>query len=156
MDFTTSPPSSTSSTPTTSIGWPSPTSSLSSSPRSISSSQPHNLICAFPSWPTGPSLHRTPFTSSAPSAFISDADLFPDELLDESFAGPLLREAPAPPRAIPLAALPLAPLYAQAKPKKQRPAGQAQEPKQRRGSRKARRTSKPMTPISESPEAPSE
>ncbi|KAF1963457.1 hypothetical protein CC80DRAFT_6082 [Byssothecium circinans] len=41
--------------------------------------------CAFPGWPTGPSL-----TSPERGAFISDMDLSPDE--------PILREAPEPPR----------------------------------------------------------
>ncbi|EOA81796.1 uncharacterized protein SETTUDRAFT_23051 [Exserohilum turcica Et28A] len=97
--------------------------------------------CAYPSWPTGPSLdHRSP-----PSSYISDADLFGEDF-DDDFACPLLEEAPAPPRVPPMAqAFPiLPPLYAQKKPKTER----------RRSSsgRKQRRTSKPMTPIAESPE----
>jgi len=64
-------------------------------------------------------------------------------MLDDDHSGPLLQEAPAPPRQPPMAqAFPvLPPLYAE-KPKKRRTS-----------SRKQRRTSKPMSPISESPEA---
>jgi len=142
--FTSSPSSSASSSPI-SIGWPSQSStSLASSysRREISSSS-KSMTCAFPSWPTGPSL--SPFHTSAPSSFISDADLFPDDLLDGEADVPLLEEAPAPPREIPLpVAMPLLPLYAPEKPKKQR----------RRSSNKKRRSSKPMTPIAESPEVP--
>ncbi|KAL6169095.1 hypothetical protein ACJQWK_05455 [Exserohilum turcicum] len=83
--------------------------------------------------------------SSPPSSYISDADLFGEDF-DDDFACPLLEEAPAPPRVPPMAqAFPiLPPLYAQKKPKTER----------RRSSsgRKQRRTSKPMTPIAESPE----
>ena len=107
---------------------------------STSSCSSRGSSCAYPSWPTGPSLdHR-----SAPSSYISDADLFGEDF-DDEFACPFLEEAPAPPRAYPMAqALPiLPPLYAQKKPKTER---------RRSSGRKQRRTSKPMTPISESPE----
>ncbi|KAF2003260.1 hypothetical protein P154DRAFT_520211, partial [Amniculicola lignicola CBS 123094] len=94
--------------------------------------------CAYPSWPTGPSLGEY---SSAPSSYISDEDLFGDE-----FDTPYLQEAPAPPRERPIGqACPiLPPLYAPEKPKKQ-------EQRRRSSGRKQRRSSKPMTPIAESP-----
>ena len=109
--------------------------------RSVSAAEyrKQDSICACPSWPTGPSLdHR-----SAPSSYISDADLFGEDF-DDDFACPFLDKAPAPPRVYPMAqAMPvLPPLYAPKKPKSER----------RRSSGKQRRTSKPMTPISESPE----
>lgn len=144
MDFNTSPSSSATSSPI-SIGWPSPSSPLDYSSRRESISA-NGMTCAFPSWPKGPSLgFNTPFRTSAPSAFISDADLFGDEFLDG--ATPLLQEAPAPPRDIPFpaAAVPLAPLYAHEKPKKTQ---------RRRSSNKKRRPSKPMSPIAEGPELP--
>ncbi|KAE9986968.1 hypothetical protein EG328_004100 [Venturia inaequalis] len=100
--------------------------------------------CAFPSWPTGPALsqYTTTSASRAPSAFISDADLFLDDLLDGE--APFLHEAPALPRDIPLpaTAIPLQPLFAQPKLKKR---------SRRRSSAKKIR-SKPMLPIAESPE----
>jgi len=91
------------------------------------------MACAFPSWKT-----------TAPNSFISDEDLFFDDLLDGQT--PFLSEAPAPPRDVfaPVA-VPLLPLFAPEKPKKQQ---------RRRSSGKKRRSSKPMTPISESPEVP--
>jgi len=144
MDFGSSPSSSASSSPI-SIGWPSASSTSSSfyTGRSISSSS-KSMTCAFPSWPTGPSL--SPFHTSAPTAFISDADLFFDDLLDGETNVPLLHEAPPPPRDVPLpaAAMPLQPLFAPEKAKKPR----------RRSSGKKRRSSKPMTPIAESLEVP--
>ena len=93
--------------------------------------------CAYPSWPTGKSLEYR----STPSSFISDEDLFGDDIEDC-----ILHEAPAPPRQPPMAqAFPLLPpLYAAEKPKKQR---------RRSSGRKQRRPSKPMSVISESPEA---
>jgi len=125
-----------------SIGFPSPTDSILSSFDQDSISGRGNT-CAYPCWPSGDRL-TTSWGSSAPSSFISDADLFPEDL-DEASPGPYLHEAPEPPRQIPLAGpLPLPPLYAQAKPKKQR----------RRSSRKLKHPTKPMTPISESPETP--
>ncbi|QDS74322.1 hypothetical protein FKW77_004180 [Venturia effusa] len=139
MNFSYSPSSSASSSPI-SIGWPSPSGSESSSPRSIPAASKSNMACAYPSWPTGPAL--SPYTTGAPSAFISDEDLFLDELLDGE--APFLREAPAPPRDIPLPAMPLQPLFAQPKPKK--------ESRRRSSAKKVRRTSKPMSPIAESPE----
>ncbi|RYN47855.1 hypothetical protein AA0118_g12034 [Alternaria tenuissima] len=116
----------------------SPTSSLYSN-YSTEASSSRGSTCAYPSWPTGPSLdHR-----SSPSSYISDADLFGEDF-DDDFACPFLDKAPAPPRVYPMAqAMPvLPPLYAPKKPKSER----------RRSSGKQRRTSKPMTPISESPE----
>jgi len=146
MEYNSSPSSSATSSPI-SIGWPSPSTPLDSysgrSASSSSSSSTSAMTCAFPSWPTGPSLGH--FHTSAPSAFISDEDLFPEELLDGMTYVPLFSEAPAPPRQVPFpAAMPLQPLYAHEKPKKQR----------RRSSNKKRRPSKPMTPIAESPEMP--
>ena len=95
--------------------------------------------CAYPSWPTGPSLdHR-----SAPSSYISDADLFGEDF-DDDFACPFLDKAPAPPRVYPIAqAMPvLPPLYA---PKKFKSSRQRSKSKQRH-------TSNPMEPIPESSE----
>ncbi|CAA9958720.1 hypothetical protein CFE70_002230 [Pyrenophora teres f. teres 0-1] len=121
----------------------SPTTSLTTSLYSNFSTQTSSSrgsTCAYPSWPTGPHLdHRSP-----PSSYISDADLFGEDF-DDEFACPFLEEAPAPPRTYPIAqAVPiLPPLYAQKKPKTER---------RRSSGRKQRRTSKPMTPISESPE----
>ncbi|KAF2813340.1 uncharacterized protein BDZ99DRAFT_474016 [Mytilinidion resinicola] len=111
-----------------------------------STSSSRGSTCAYPSWPTGKSLNA--FHTSAPSAFISDSDLFGDDVDDESglITPPLLHEAPAPPRQLPLGqAFPLLPLYASEKPKSKR---------RRSSGRKQRRPSKPMTPISESPETP--
>lgn len=117
----------------------SPTSSLYSNYSSDSTSS-RGSSCAYPSWPTGSSLEYR----STPSSYISDADLFGDDL-DDDLACPFLSEAPAPPRVPPMAqAFPiLPPLYAPKKPKSER---------RRSSGRKQRRTSKPMTPISESPE----
>ncbi|KAF2842230.1 hypothetical protein M501DRAFT_998485, partial [Patellaria atrata CBS 101060] len=109
------------------------------------SSSTKGSSCAFPSWPMGNSLGS--FRSTAPSAFISDADLFTDDLLADLDINsvPVLQEAPAMPRQPrqPVA-MPLLPLYASEKSKKSR----------RKSSRKQRRPSKPMPPISESPETP--
>ncbi|OCK78906.1 hypothetical protein K432DRAFT_81276 [Lepidopterella palustris CBS 459.81] len=143
MHFETSPQSSPSSKPI-SIGTMASPQSLFGSNQDVTPSS-RGSTCAYPSWPTGNSLA---FRTSAPSSFISDLDLFPEDLDEESGFGyaPLLHEAPAPPRQPPLAqAFPLLPLYASEKPKKQR---------RRSSGRKQRRPSKPMTPISESPEAP--
>jgi hypothetical protein len=116
----------------------SPTSSLYSNYPAESSSR-RGSSCAYPSWPTGPKLD---YRNTA-SSFISDADLFGDDCDDDSYC-PLLDRAPPPPRVPPMTqAFPiLPPLYANKKPKTQR----------RRSSEKQRRSSKPMTPISESPE----
>jgi hypothetical protein len=116
----------------------SPTGSLYSN-YSTDSNSSRGSSCAYPSWPTGLSLDR----HSAPSSYISDADLFGEDF-DDEFSCPFLEEAPAPPRVPPMAqAFPiLPPLYAPKKSKTER----------RRSSGKQRRTSKPMTPISESPE----
>ncbi|EON67407.1 hypothetical protein W97_06660 [Coniosporium apollinis CBS 100218] len=134
-------PSTSPSTPI-SIGFQtgSPVNTYQSSPSSQA------LSCAFPSWPTGSSLGRSSlggFGSSAPSSFISDLDLIPDDLLDELDTSiPLLDAPPPPPREYLAVAAPLLPLY-------------ASKPKQRRrSSRKERRPSKPMSPINESPETP--
>ncbi|KAI9713243.1 MAG: hypothetical protein M1820_001229 [Bogoriella megaspora] len=107
---------------------------------SISSSGPS---CAFPSWPTGKSLFSLP--QRAPSAFVSDEDLFPVEFDDEADtrSATILREAPAPPRERPYPAA--APVFRPAPPKQEKK-------KRRRSSTKQRRGSKPMTPITESPE----
>ncbi|KAF4534251.1 hypothetical protein BFW01_g11990 [Lasiodiplodia theobromae] len=118
-------------------------SSFSSSPRDISGSSPAGYSCAYPSWPTGNSFGSGVYRNNTPSSYISDEDLFGDDLLGGS---PFLEEAPAPPRIpqMPQVAQPLLPLYAT--PKKSR------QP----SSKKQRRPSKPMSPISESPEKPAE
>lgn len=117
----------------------SPTGSICSNYTVESNSRP-GLSCAYPSWPSGSSLFRSggSISSSNPSSFISDEDLFG---FDDCH---YLTEAPAPPRQPPMAqAFPvLPPLYAQKKPKSER----------RSSGKKSRRTSKPMSPISESPE----
>ncbi|KAH7414171.1 hypothetical protein DE146DRAFT_19748 [Phaeosphaeria sp. MPI-PUGE-AT-0046c] len=118
----------------------SPTGSICSNFALESNSRP-GLSCAYPSWPSGSSLLRSSggsLSSSNPSSFISDEDLFGFD--DCQY----LTEAPAPPRQPPMAqAFPvLPPLYAQKKPKSER----------RSSGKKSRRTSKPMSPISESPE----
>ncbi|KAK8156262.1 hypothetical protein BKA80DRAFT_256929 [Phyllosticta citrichinensis] len=109
----------------------------SSSPRDMSAS-PKGYSCAYPSWPTGNSFSTGSYRNNTPSSYISDADLFPDDLLDSA---PILEKAPAPPRMPPMpepAQMPLLPLYASPK-------------KRRSSSKKQRRPSKPMTPIAESP-----
>ncbi|KAF1840682.1 uncharacterized protein K460DRAFT_295703 [Cucurbitaria berberidis CBS 394.84] len=117
----------------------SPTESLYSN-YSCESSSRRGSSCAYPSWPTGPSLEYR----GTPSSYISDADLFGEDF-DDEFSSPFLQEAPAPPRVPPMTqAFPvLPPLYAPKKPKSER---------RRSSGRKQRRTSKPMTPIAESPE----
>lgn len=141
MHFESSPGSSPSKSITISISpsrMASPSCSLYSA-YSLESTSSRGSSCAYPSWPTGSSLGYR----STPSSFISDADLFGEDFDDEEF--PYLTEAPAPPRQPPMAqAFPvLLPLYAQKKPKGER---------RRSSGKKQRRTSKPMTPISESPE----
>ncbi|EOD47085.1 hypothetical protein GTA08_BOTSDO05449 [Neofusicoccum parvum] len=114
-------------------------SSLSSSPRDISGSSPSGYSCAYPSWPTGNCFGSGAYRNNTPSSYISDEDLFGDDLLG---GAPLLEEAPAPPRVPQMpqqVAQPLLPLYATPK-------------KRRASSKKQRRPSKPMSPISESPE----
>ncbi|KAF2088881.1 hypothetical protein K490DRAFT_64092 [Saccharata proteae CBS 121410] len=137
-----SPPSTMSSSPISIAGFSSPSSApSSSSPRDISPSS-RGSSCAYPSWPSGNSLG--PYERTSASSYISDADLFPDELLD---CAPLLERAPAPPREILMPApapQPLAPLYASSKPRKMR----------RSSSNKKSRPVKPMSLISESPKAP--
>ncbi|KAL6704790.1 hypothetical protein ACN47E_007594 [Coniothyrium glycines] len=142
MHFETSPGSSPSKSIPISISsrnMASPTSSLYSH-YSTNSASSRGSTCAYPSWPTGSSLEYR----STPSSYISDADLFGDDYEDD-LACPFLTEAPAPPRVPTTAhAFPiLPPLYAPKKPKTER---------RRSSARKQRRTSKPMTPISESPE----
>ncbi|CAO2650278.1 Nn.00g015700.m01.CDS01 [Neocucurbitaria sp. VM-36] len=142
MHFETSPGSSPSKSIPISISprnMASPTGSVYSNYSSESNSS-RGSSCAYPSWPTGPSLEYR----STPSSYISDADLFGEDF-DDEFSCPFLQEAPAPPRVPPMAqAFPvLPPLYAPKKPKSER---------RRSSGRKQRRTSKPMTPISESPE----
>jgi hypothetical protein len=93
------------------------------------------MACAYPSW--------TKYEgSSTPNAFISDEDLFPENLLDG--ASPMLQEAPAPPRELPLPVtmpMPLAPLYASEKKKSKRRSSKTKKPR-----------SNKLTTISESPE----
>ncbi|KAF2189469.1 hypothetical protein K469DRAFT_40725 [Zopfia rhizophila CBS 207.26] len=142
MHFETSPGSSPSKSISISIRtMASPSGSLFSTYSQDTAPSSRGSTCAFPSWPSGNSLEYR----STPSSFISDADLFGDNLDDEE-CSPFLQEAPAPPRQPPMAqAFPiLPPLYASEKPKKQR---------RRSSGRKQRRPSKPMTPIAESPEA---
>ena len=117
----------------------SPTGSLYSN-YSVESNSRRGSSCAYPSWPTGPSLEYR-----NPSSYISDEDLFGEDFEDEYC--PILKKAPAPPRVPPMAhAYPvLPPLYVQKKPSKP-------QQQRRRSSGKQRRTSQPMTPISESPE----
>lgn len=119
----------------------SPTASLYSA-YALEASSSRGASCAYPSWPTGSSLGYR----SNPSSFISDADLFGDFDDDDDDYCRFLTEAPAPPRQPPMAqAVPvLPPLYAHKKVKTDR--------RRSSGSKKQRRTSKPMTPISESPE----
>jgi hypothetical protein len=73
-----------------------------------------------------------------PNSFISDWDLFPEDLLDESEV-PLLDEAPPPPR-IPTMPIPLLPLYAPVRPKTRR-----------RSSRKSSKQVAALAPIAELP-----
>jgi hypothetical protein len=77
-----------------------------------------------------------------PSSFISDWDLFPEDLLDESDV-PLLDEAPPPPR-VPTMPLPLLPLYAPVRPKTRR-----------RSSRRSSKQVAALAPIAELPAAQS-
>lgn len=142
MHFESSPGSS----PSKSIPISIPSSRMSSptgsfcSNSSLKSNSSRGSSCAYPSWPSGSSLGYR----STPSSFISDEDLFGEDF-DDDFSCRFLTEAPAPPRQPPMAqAFPvLPPLYAQKKPKTER---------RRSSGKKQRRTSKPMTPISESPE----
>jgi hypothetical protein len=112
----------------------------------VSTSNTSSLTCAFPSWPSRSSLSPTfspqntayANNSDVPSAYISDFDLFPEDLEDDSVV-PVLEEPPAPPRAAP--AMPLLPLFAAERPKS----------KKRRSSRKSTKLPIAMTPILESP-----
>ncbi|KAF2202170.1 hypothetical protein GQ43DRAFT_471153 [Delitschia confertaspora ATCC 74209] len=124
----------------------SPSNSLFSTYSQDSSISSRGSSCAYPSWPSG---HSLGYGNSSPSSFISDEDLFPEEL-DDLHCGPLLQEPPAPPRQPPMAqAFPvLPPLYALEKPKKS-----SSGSRRRSSGRKPQRTSKPMAPIAESPEA---
>lgn len=146
MHYETSPGSSPSKSIPISIrsNMSSPTASLYSNYSADSMTSSRGASTAYPSWPTGSSLGYR----STPSSFISDADLFGDDL-DDDVASPYLQEAPAPPRQPVMAqAFPfLPPMYAPEKPKK------PQQQRRRSSGRKQRRSSKPMTPISESPEA---
>jgi hypothetical protein len=84
--------------------------------------------------------------NNIPSAFISDFDLFPEDLEEDEL--PYLEEAPAPPReySFPIA-MPLLPVYAS-----ERPYGENK--KRRRSSKnKTRQMGKPMSPIAEMPNA---
>jgi hypothetical protein len=117
-----------------------------------STSNANSLVCAFPSWPSrrclSPTLIAQRDTMSynksyssqldVPNSYISDFDLFPEDLEDESEV-PRLEEAPAPPRPAP--SFPLAPLFASERPRN----------KKRRSSRKQTRPAQAMTPIAESP-----
>jgi hypothetical protein len=116
----------------------------------VSTSNTGSLACAFPSWPSRSTLSPT-FSAQrdvsygsnnfdVPNAYISDFDLFPEDLEDDSTV-PVLEEAPAPPREAP--AMPLLPLFAPERPRKKRSS-----------SRKQSKLSKAMTPIAESPLAP--
>lgn len=118
----------------------------------VSGSSNNNVTCAFPSWPSRSTLSPT-FSAQRdlsynnnhfdiPNAYISDFDLFPDDLEDDSTV-PVLEEAPAPPRAA--VAMPLLPLFATERPRKKRSS-----------SRKQSKLQKAMTPIAESPLAPPE
>ncbi|GAB7343109.1 hypothetical protein MBLNU457_1186t1 [Dothideomycetes sp. NU457] len=95
--------------------------------------------CAYPSWPKSDTLFAP---SRRGASYISDEDLFADfDDLSISNEAPYLSEPPSPPRQLQEClrrpAQPLPPLS---------------KPKARRGSKqKARRVSKPMTPIPESP-----
>ncbi|KAF2855952.1 hypothetical protein T440DRAFT_93811 [Plenodomus tracheiphilus IPT5] len=143
MHFETSPSSSPSPSLPISISsrnMASPTSSLYST-CSVGSNSTRGSSCAYPSWPTGPSLEYR----NMPNSYISDADLFGEDI-EHDFVGPFLHQAPAPPRVPPMteALHVLPPLYASKKAKSER----------RRSSGRKRTSSKPicMTPISESPE----
>ncbi|KAF4306650.1 hypothetical protein GTA08_BOTSDO05449 [Botryosphaeria dothidea] len=138
-----SPSSSASSSPRSTFSMASNSSSFSSSPRDISGSSPYSSSsqCSHPNWPNsfGSGMYR----NNTPSSYISDEDLFGEDLFG---ATPLLEEAPAPPRMPPMpepVAQPLLPLYAT--PKKSR----------RASSKKQRRPSK-LAPIAESPSSPKE
>ncbi|KAF2747404.1 hypothetical protein M011DRAFT_458660 [Sporormia fimetaria CBS 119925] len=153
MHFESSPSTSPSKSIPISIRSMSSTSSSSSSLYSLSSQdcplarQGSTCAVGYPSWPTGNSL-QSGYKQSAPSSYISDADLFGEDV-DEDFSGPFLNEAPPPPRIPPMAqAFPiLPPLYVQEKPKKQH-----HQQRRRSSGRKQRRSSKPMSPIAESVE----
>jgi len=94
--------------------------------------------CAFPSWPKSDTLFAP---SRRGASYISDEDLFGDfDDLSISNEAPYLSEPPTPPRQQQeFLRRPAQPLPSTAK------------PKARRGSKKVRRVSKPMTPIPESP-----
>jgi hypothetical protein len=140
MHFESSPGSSPSKSMPISISpsrMASPTGSFCSAYSVESSNSSRGSSCAYPSWPSGFSLG----SRSTPSSFISDEDLFGEDFEDSCR---FLTEAPAPPRQPQVQAFHvLPPLYAQKKPKTER---------RRSSDKKQRRTSKPMTPISESPE----
>jgi hypothetical protein len=143
MHFESSPGSSPSKSMPISISpsrMASPTGSFCSNYSVESSNSSRGSSCAYPSWPSGTSLGYR----NAPSSYVSDEDLFGEDFGDEDSCR-FLTEAPAPPRQPTMAQAfhVLPPLYAQKKPKTER---------RRSSDKKQRRTSKPMTPISESPE----
>ncbi|KAF2239015.1 hypothetical protein EV356DRAFT_528898 [Viridothelium virens] len=122
---------------------PSPTDSmLDIFPRYSSSTTSSGASCAFPSWPSGKALSS--FTGSATSSFISDEDLFPEDLDSSEVdvkSATFLHEAPAPPRVPPFPSVAVIARPAPEKPKKRR-----------RSSAKPKRPSKPMKTITETPE----
>jgi len=85
--------------------------------------------------------------NNVPSAYISDFDLFPEDLEDDCEV-PYLDEAPAPPREYTMpVAMPLLPVYASTRP-------YDDGKKRRRSSKnKPRQMGKPMSPIAEMPTA---
>ncbi len=148
MYVSTSPPSPISTSP--SAPPPSPANSLLDLFPQRSSFSSGNAFCAFPSWPNRSSLAQSP--QDGPSAFISDDDLFPTvfEVEDGSHADAAYARRHQgmghDNRPVTAEALPLPPLYASGHDSSRR--------KRRRssGARKQRRTSKPMTPITEAAE----
>ncbi|KZF19472.1 hypothetical protein L228DRAFT_285879 [Xylona heveae TC161] len=99
--------------------------------------------CAHPSWPRRSSLSEVP--SSEPSAYISDADLFPDVFdTDAEPSSPRTSSGMIDVNVLALNPLPWCSGQQQQQPEKKR--------RRSSSSRKHRRPSKPMTPISEIPE----
>ncbi|MCJ1363706.1 hypothetical protein MMC16_002815 [Acarospora aff. strigata] len=148
MYVSTSPPSPISTSPA--APPPSPANSLLDLFPRRTSFGSGSSVCAFPSWPNRSSLAQSP--EDEPSAFISDDDLFPSVFeqddnshTDAAYSAAqhaMVRDNRA---VMSHSSPPLAPLYA----------SQGHHParsKRRRGSRKQRRTSKPMSPIVEAPE----
>ncbi|KAI9879638.1 MAG: hypothetical protein M1830_007879 [Pleopsidium flavum] len=148
MFVSTSPPSPISTSP--SAPPPSPTNSLLDIYPRRTSFGSGSSCCAHPSWPNRSSLAHS--LEDEPSAFISDDDLYPsvfevddapqsDAAHSQEQDGTGHNERPVTTRS-----LPLAPLYASQEHDLSR------REKRRCSSRKQRRTSKPMTPITEAPE----